>query len=236
MKQNFFQFKQFKVHHDQSSMKVGTDAVLLACLAEMGDSKQILDIGCGSGIISLICGQNSNAQILGIDIDNDSIEQAKNNFKWSPWAQKLKASCISLQDFSSSSTKLFDLIISNPPFFVDSMKSGIKKRNLARHNDHLSFQDLIISSKSLLNSHGKIIIILPFTEGLELIQIATENDLYLSKQISIFPKKSKEANRLVIEFGLTKSTTSKLELIIREENNEYTKEYKELTKDFYLAF
>lgn len=217
-------------------MKVGTDAVLLACLASTENCKQILDIGCGSGIISLICGQNSNAEILGIDIDNDSIEQAKDNFKLSPWRERLQASCISLQDFASSSTKHFDLIISNPPFFVDSMKSETEKRNLARHNDHLSFQDLIISSKSLLNAQGRIVIILPFTEGLEFIKIASENNLFLSKQISVFPKKSKEANRLVIEFSLNSNTTTKLELIIREENNEYTKEYIELTKDFYLAF
>lgn len=217
-------------------MKVGTDAVILGCFIEMDSTKNILDIGCGSGIISLIAAQKSNAQIRGIDVDEDSVKQAQENFELSPWVTHLRAQHISLQDFSQNNEAKFDLIISNPPFFINSMKSPSDRRNLARHTDSLSSQDLLNAARILLTTHGRLALILPSTEGEELIKLALNDSFFLRRKIYIQPKPSKNANRLVLEFGLSPCDLKEEKLAIREEDYTYSKDYRQLTKDFYLAF
>ncbi len=217
-------------------MKVGTDAVLLAALVEMADCKSILDIGCGSGVISLICAQKSEANIFAIDIDQNSVEQAHENFELSEWKTHLKAYHSSVQTYALKSQEKFDLIISNPPFFENALKSPLETRNKARHNDTLSSEDLLNSARQLLNTNGKIAVILPFTEGEEFIKIASSHQFYLQRRVEIQPKPSKMANRLVLEFVLSPCETSTENIIIREEGNEYTEDYRCVTKDFYLAF
>jgi len=235
MNNPYFQFKQFKVFHDKSSMKVGTDAVLLPCLTDYSKIQNILEVGCGSGVISLLSAQLSDAHILAIDIHENSVVQANENFKLSPWKARLNAKHTSFQKFANTAEIKFDLIISNPPFFVASLKSPEKNRNLARHNDLLSQNELLQSARQLLNPEGKLSLILPQTEGEELLVKAIEDGFYLKRRVNIKPKSSKKANRIVIELSLKKQETEYKELIIREESNEYTNAYKELTKDFYLA-
>lgn len=231
-----FIFKQFHVFHDKSSMKVGTDAVLLASLVKMSDCEEILDIGCGSGVISLICAQKSEAHISAIDIDKYSVEQANENFELSKWKARLKASEKSIQEYANTINNKFDLLISNPPFFENALKSPVEIRNKARHNDTLSSEDLLHSARQLLLTNGKLAIILPFTEGEEFIRIASSHQFYLQRRVEIQPKSSKKANRLVLEFVLSSCETTKENIIIREEGNDYTEAYRHLTKDFYLAF
>lgn len=231
-----FNFKRFHVFHDKSSMKVGTDAVLLASLVEMSDYKEILDIGSGSGVISLICAQKSVAYISAIDIDANSVEQANENFELSRWNNRLKASEISLQEFAKSANTKFGLLISNPPFFENALKSPIETRNKARHNDTLSSEDILKSARQLLQTNGKLAIILPFTEGEGFISIASSHQFYLQRRIEIQPKPSKIANRLALEFVLSPTESRTEYLIIREEGNDYTEAYRQVTKDFYLAF
>lgn len=234
MSKVFFQFKQFKVCHDKSSMKVGTDAVLLPCLTDLYKAQNILEVGCGSGVISLMLAQLSEAHILAIDIHRDSVDQALENFELSPWKKRLNAQYISLQEFANTSQTKFDLIISNPPFFIDSLKSPEKNRNLARHNDSLSQTDLLLSARQLMNPKAVLSLILPLTEGEEIIRKAIEEGFYLISRVDILPKPSKKVNRMVIELSLSEQNFKQKQLIIREENNEYTQAYKELTKDFYL--
>ncbi len=231
-----FKFKQFHVSHDKSSMKVGTDAVLLAALVEMSEYNSILDIGCGSGVISLMCAQKSRAQISAIDIDKDSVEQAHENFESSKWNSRLKVSECSVQEYAKLPEQKFDLLISNPPFFENALKSPLESRNKARHNDTLSSEDLLHSARQLLLAHGKLAIILPFTEGEEFIKTASSHQFYLQRRVEIQPKPSKIANRLVLEFVLSPCETTKENIIIREEGNDYTEDYRRVTKDFYLAF
>lgn len=231
-----FKFKQFSVFHDKSSMKVGTDAVLLAALVKMKNYEKILDIGCGSGVISLMCAQKSKAEISAIDIDQNSVEQAHENFELSGWSHHLNAYHSSAQKFSLENQQKFDLIISNPPFFENALKSPLESRNKARHNDTLSSEDLLTSARRLLNTHGKLALILPFTEGEEFIKIASSHQFYLQRKVEIQPKPSKKANRLVLEFILSPCETTNESIIIREEGNDYTEEYRCVTKDFYLAF
>ena len=236
MQNNYFQFKQFKVYHHKSSMKVGTDAVLLACLCPSENINTILDIGCGSGIIPLIMAQKSPAQITGIDIDNSSIEQSKENFNLSQWSHRLSAKHISIQEYAQETPNSFDLIISNPPFFIKSTKSPTASRNLARHNDTLSFLDLILSAKNLLKPEGTFSLVLPRTEGEDFIDLAVQNGFFLKKKNLIFPKASKAYNRMIFDLCLYPTHTLCRKLTIREENNDYTQAYKELTRDLYLAF
>lgn len=231
-----FQFKQFNVFHDKSSMKVGTDAVLLGAFIEMGETQQILDIGCGSGVIALIAAQKSKAQIRGVDIDKNSVDQSHENFKNSKWAHRLVAEQVSLQRLAEKSGPQYDLIISNPPFFENDLKSPTEIRNTARHNDSLSFSDLLSSSRQLLQAQGRLAVVLPFTEGEIFIQLASSHSFFLHRKIVIYPKPSKKANRLVLEFKLQNGLTQREDLIIREENNEYSAHYRHVTKDFYLAF
>jgi len=235
MSNPYFQFKNFKVFHDKSSMKVGTDAVLLPCLTDLSNAQNILEVGCGSGVISLMCAQLTKAEILGIDIHRDSVEQALQNFNLSPWSKRLKAKLISFQELVAKNYQKFDLIISNPPFFMGSLKSPQENRNLARHNDSLSQLDLLQSARQLLNPNGHISLILPINEGEELIKLAEEEGFHLTTRVNIQPKPTKPANRIVIELSLVEQKTTLDAIIIREESNEYTKAYKELTKDFYLA-
>jgi len=233
---DFFQFKQFKVYHQKSSMKVGTDGVLLGCYAEIGDTKRILDIGCGSGVISLIAAQKSQADIIAIDIHKASAKEAQENFNRSPWRNQLQSKPISVQDFSLSNPKAFDVILSNPPFFENSMKSISDQRNLARHTDTLNSEDLLNAGIQLLNTQGIISIIMPIVEGEELIRTALTKGYFLKRKLLIFPKASKAANRLIIDLCRYPSESKEDQLIIRKENNEYTQEYRNMTKDFYLAF
>ena len=215
-------------------MKVGTDAVLLPCLTDLYKAQNILEVGCGSGVISLMLAQLSEAHILAIDIHRDSVDQALENFELSPWKKRLNAQYISLQEFANTSQTKFDLIISNPPFFIDSLKSPEKNRNLARHNDSLSQTDLLLSARQLMNPKAVLSLILPLTEGEEIIRKAIEEGFYLISRVDILPKPSKKVNRMVIELSLSEQNFKQKQLIIREENNEYTQAYKELTKDFYL--
>lgn len=233
---NSFQFKQFKVFHDKSSMKVGTDAVLLGCLVDLSSSKNILDIGCGCGLISLIAAQRSEASATGIDIHKNSVEQANKNFELSPWTESIKAFHISLQELASTSETRFDHILSNPPFFENSMKSPDFNRNLARHNDSLSSLDLILSAKKLLSSNGILSLVMPQTEGEDFIRLSIKHGFFLKKKVQVFPKASKNYNRVIFSLSLKPVPTTCEKLIIRKESNDYTNHYRELTKDFYLAF
>ena len=233
----YFQFKQFRVFHDKSSMKVGTDAVLLGRLASIDHANEILDVGCGSGVISLMLAQRSMAHIIGIDIHDASVTQANENFELSPWKNQLTASLSSFQDFAKNNGGKFDAIVTNPPFFENSMKSPIIQRNLARHNDYLTSSDLLDNARQLLKPRGIFSLILPVAEAELFMGHASEKGFFLIRKMFIQPKASKKTNRMILELALSSPSRTKLQhLIIREEGNEYTKEYQELTKDFYLAF
>lgn len=234
---DYFQFKQFIVHHAYSTMKVGTDAVLLATLSKVPQTGNILEVGTGTGLISLMLAQQSQADITAIDIHQASVWEARANFKESPWSNRLKSLMISYQSYAEQGNPVrYDLIISNPPFFENDLKSKDENRNLARHNDQLSSIDFLKASKYFISEQGHLSLILPVTEAEIFIQKAKNYGFFLEKKISIFPKPEKAANRLVLSFGNQK-TKRILEdnLIIRNTDNSYTKAYRKLTEDFYVS-
>lgn len=231
----YFSFKQFTVYHDKCAMKVGIDGVLLGVWAEIGSASRILDIGTGTGLIALMLAQRSHSKIVGIDIEPDAVQQARENVLQSPWINRVEVLQCSLQEFAKTSSIGFDLIVSNPPYFVNSLKAPTENRSLARHAETLTHSELIENAVSLLNSDGRICMILPVDEGLQCVNFASENNLFCSKLIKVFPKPDKGAKRVLIEFTKVPTEKVEAELTIESEvRHHYSPEFSALAKDFYL--
>ena len=225
-------------------MRVNTDGVLLGAWATLpSTATTILDVGTGTGVIALMTAQRlgfqqPDCQIVAIDVDNASCKQAQENFQQSKWSESLVAKHISLQDFNTE--KLFDLIISNPPYFNNALKNPSEAKRTARHTDTLSYQDLTDAASKLLKPNGRLSVIIPFDEysTMQSAIIAT-NKLLLSRRCKVFTLKQDPApKRLLLEFTKEQITHPVQEeaLCIMEDPSTFTAEYKALTKDFYLKF
>ena len=184
----WFRFKQFTIFHDKSTMKVGADGVTLGAWARLGNTKKILDIGCGSGLLALMAAQRSSANIIAIDIDADSAQQTRENAANSPWRDRVETMHTSLQDFAKQTSLRFDHIISNPPYFTDSLKNPSEKRSLARHTDTLPHIDLVVSAKKLLTERGKLSLILPVNEGKQFLETAKQEGFFLYTLLYAIPQ------------------------------------------------
>lgn len=235
MEKEYFKFKEFKVSHSQSSMKVGVDAVLIGCWAGKAP-KEILEVGCGCGVISLILAQRfSKANILAIDIDNPSVEECKENFENSPWKNRLK---VELKEFSKNLilNNKFDLIISNPPFYRSGIDNPVSRREIARHQSSLSVFSLLHHSSKFLNVGGTIAMIFP-TEFLnETLEKAKEEKFYIRKICRVRNNVSKEFKRVLLELSKDSLISKEESDLTMFENGEPTEEYINLCKDFYLKF
>jgi len=231
-----FRFKQFAVQHFQSTMKVGTDAVLLGAWAEVENAERILDIGTGCGIIALMLAQRSTAKIDAIEVDNASCEEAGMNFANSSWCDRLHLINKSIQEYATSGNPVYDTIVSNPPFFINSLKSAVASRNLARHNDTMNSTELIAAIKKLLKPEGKFSLILPVNESMLFTEEAAENGLYCHVSLLVRPKQNLLPNRVLMQFGFQDVRSITDELSIRKPTAEFTDDYRKLTRDFYLSF
>ena len=152
-----FAFKQFTIKQDRCAMKVGTDAVLLGCWVIPNGSKTILDIGTGTGVIALMLAQKTDAFIDAIDIDENAVKQAQENISDSKFSQRIKVTLNSFQDYSKDTDKRFDLIVSNPPYFEQSLKSTDEQRSQARHAYVLPFEELLDGVVKILNPKGNFV-------------------------------------------------------------------------------
>jgi tRNA1Val (adenine37-N6)-methyltransferase len=232
-----FEFKQFTINQSRCAMKVGTDAVLLGAWIQIEGAESILDIGTGTGVIALMMAQKSTAMITAIDIDASACEQSKENIGNSPWPDRIKVLNESLQQFTINNQHKFDLIVSNPPYFVDAYKSLEEARNQARHADQLPFNEFINCAKLLLHEKGKICVILPTRESIKFRELAAANQLYLTRIMHIKTTEYKDEKRQMLQFELiNKKLVDETLVIEQDERHNYSKEYKELTKDFYLSF
>ncbi len=217
-------------------MKVGTDAVLLGSWVNTSNAKTILDIGTGTGIIALMLAQKSDAAIDAIDIDKNAFVQASENIAGCKWKERIQIHHISLQQYSTNSSK-YDLIVSNPPYFVDSSKASEESRTNARHTDQLPFSDLLNGVLNLLNPTGSFYVILPTKESQVFRDMAEEQNLFLTKLTRVITLADRPEKRLLMQFEFTKKTVEENFITIeKDERHSYTDEYKELTKDYYLAF
>jgi len=237
-KSGSFRFKQFSLNQEKCSMKIGTDGVLLGAWVNCKDKQQILDIGCGTGLIGIMLGQrNSTAQIDGIEIQKEAHQEACENMSMAPWSGRLNGIFGAIQDYSRDADIKYDLIVSNPPFFTGGTFSDQEGRDTARHTVKLPHGDLIFSIRRLLAKDGTFALILPYMEGLRFMELAERADLHVQRITEVFPKKSLAINRLMIEFGWEKKDAPlPTQLVIRKEDNDYTATYQELTKEYYLKF
>lgn len=260
-KSRVFRFKQFVIDDAQCAMKVGTDAILLGSWAQAKESeskhrkseypKYVLDIGTGSGIIAIMMAQklassSSNdlhdVQIVGIDSDNDAVMQAKLNAQNSPWSNALSFQRKRLQDFHSDLP--FDLIVSNPPFFnvltKDLHKNDAnfmtKNRQQARHTVDLSFEDLFMHVARLLSIKGKFYCILPADQSTEILNIGLEYNLHCFHQCRVKNSETKNAKRILLGFSKEQKTMEKTQLVIRNNHNQYSEDFKRICKAFYQNF
>ncbi|TCO09643.1 tRNA1(Val) (adenine(37)-N6)-methyltransferase [Natronoflexus pectinivorans] len=231
-----FHFKQFSVKQDKTAMKVGTDGVLLGAWVPVENSCKILDIGTGTGLITLMLAQrNPNAIITAIDIDEDAFSQAMENVLDSPWHDRITVIHESLQKFSKNHPVKFDLIVTNPPFFNNSLHAQNKARSTARHTHLLPHEDLLIDGKNLMTANGKLALILPVTEYQLFSRKAENFGFYENQNMTIFPTPKNAAVRIMGIWGLQKtSETFKEEIIIEEYGrHKYSDEYIALTREFY---
>lgn len=237
MSNSYFRFKQFIIHQDRSGMKVSTDAVLLGALASKEEAKLILDIGTGTGVIALMLAQRyPDAVIEGVEIDEAAFVQATDNSALSPWREKVRLFHQSFQEFAAGQTKSFDLIVSNPPYFPDHIKSENSQRNLALHNDALPFKELIQGVTSLLSREGLFWVILPQRQMQDLEQLASRHGLYPIRKINIFNQPTAPVLRIIQAFSFIPGELAAEDIIVRDKSFNYSMDYQYLLKDFLLAF
>ncbi len=236
-----FTFKQFQVNQDRCAMKIGTDGVLLGAWTPLINNPfNVLDIGAGTGILSLMLAQRSNAApnnvgiIDAIEIDEDAYEQCVENFEASPWGDKLFCFHAGLDEFVDEPEDEYDLIISNPPFYTDDYKSDNSSRDLARFEDALPFVELIEAAALLLSDNGIFSVIIPNKEEERFVTMCKELDLFPLKITRVKGTPTSEIKRSLLAFCRIEQTALIDELIIEISRHNYTPEYIELTKEFYL--
>jgi len=225
-----FTFKQFEIQQSKDVFRVGTDGVLLGALANVSEASNVLEIGTGTGLISLMLAQrNSQAEFLGIDINEEAVNLTEQNFENSPFHSRLKNIH---QDFKTFETDIqFNLIVSNPPYFESS---NSEKDKIARQTVELNFRQLISKSSTLLTENGIFSVIIPIEAGNDFIKIAAENQLFLIKRINIKGIENSKAKRLILEFSLNEKPLEEQEFIIEKSPRQYSDQYLELTKEFHV--
>ncbi|MES2410713.1 MAG: methyltransferase [Bacteroidota bacterium] len=217
-------------------MKIGTDGVLLGAWCPIDNNPfSVLDIGAGTGILSLMLAQRSNAeQIDAVEIDENAFEQCVENFESSPWGDRLFCFHAGLDDFMEEPEDEYDIIISNPPFYTDDYKTESEQRDLARFADALPFEDLVEAASLLLSENGIFSVIIPFKEEAKFIALAKHFELYPFKTTRVKGAPTTEIKRSLLAFSRIEKEISPDELIIETARHQYTEDYISLTKDFYL--
>lgn len=225
-----FQFKQFAIQQSKNVFRVGTDGVLLGAASSVEKATNILEVGTGTGLISLMVAQrNTKAKIQAIDINEKAVELAAENFKQSPFKSRLMISLENYKNFYPE--EKYDLIISNPPYFDENQS---QKDIIARQQTELSFEILIEKSKSLLTEKGLFSVIIPFEAGLLFEEICNRHQLYLQMKLHIYGIINAKPKRLLVEFGLKQNEIpEKRELIIEKSPRQYSEEYLKLTEKFH---
>jgi tRNA1Val (adenine37-N6)-methyltransferase len=236
MANNYFSFKQFTIHQERAAFKVGTDGVLLGAVADITGVKRILDIGSGTGLVSIMLAQRCNAEIVALEPDHDSYLQACENVNQCKWNNRVKVEYTDLQNYKPGKEK-FDLIVTNPPYFVDSLKSPDPRKSATRHNDSLTSDEILKCVIKLLEDDGRLQMIMPYVEGSVFIAEAQQHGLYCNNILKIRPLPATEIKRLILTFTRQKlKVTEKFLTIEHGKRHVFTEEYINLTKDFYLKF
>ena len=215
-------------------MKVGTDGVLLGAWADVSDAKRVLDIGAGTGLISLMVAQRSNAEAVAVEIDADAAKEATMNFDESPWRDRLQVVNKDFIEYVDTCTEKFDVIISNPPYFINSLESPDDKRTKARHTGTLSFEQLICGAEMLLSRSGHIYLITPSDAETVIDKIVEVRGLYVVGKTYVIPVVGAEPKRILWDITRSKSDIIIDSITIEIARHIYTDKYIDLTRDFYI--
>jgi tRNA1Val (adenine37-N6)-methyltransferase len=234
MSNNWFQFRQFRIGQERSALKVGTDGVLLGAWSMVHGAERILDVGTGTGVIALMLAQRSEALIHAVEIDREACEDALDNFRKSPWADRLVLHLADFNAYCNTDFIQYDLVVSNPPFFKGSLKSADTASSVARHDVSLSFSQLIAGAKKILKASGRLAVIIPIEAFDDFRETARLNGFYNSRKTVVIPKTGKAPKRVLLEFSVSAVYPTVDELVILLDKDHYSDAFKELTKEFYL--
>jgi tRNA1Val (adenine37-N6)-methyltransferase len=235
---NVFRFKQFSVDQSDCAMKINTDGVLLGALAGGGKPLSILDIGTGTGVIALMLAQRfADARIDAVEIDESAAITAESNFKRSPFADRLALLPVGYEVFfGSQPDKKYDLIVSNPPFYINSLQSPGVKKNLAKHAGEGFFEGLIEEVAEHLTENGTCWLVLPIDTAELVKALAVQHRLHLQKIIKVYSFKNDEAHREILTLGFDAGQPEEEKLVIYDQPKIYNRQYQELLKGFLTIF
>lgn len=235
---DIFRFKQFSVNQSGCAMKINTDGVLLGALAKADEPLSILDIGTGTGVIALMLAQRfADCRIDAIEIDENAAQTAKANFADSPFRERLKLYHNSFQQFFTDyPDRKYDLIVSNPPFYINSLESPGAGKTLAKHTDQDFFERLISATAAALSPKGQIWLILPPDTATVVKSLVVANHLYLQSIINVRSYPDSIPHREILVFGKNQTEQVSNKLVIYAEPKRYTQQYQELLKNFLTIF
>ncbi len=236
MGNSWFRFKQFTVFHDKCAMKVGTDGVLLGAWTSVKNAVDVLDVGTGTGLIALMVAQrNPLAKVIAIDVDEQAVMQAKENIGNSPFPDRITVAFCAFRQFAQSSSKRFDLIVSNPPFFSNSLLSPDPQRSGARHSVSLTLDDLLLSARGCLKNEGILSLILPYDRSDELKLLCEKYIFYIRRKTIVYPLPDAKPKRLLVELTMQQPVHTEISsLIIENGRHQYSKDFSGLLGDFYI--
>lgn len=233
---SYFHCQQFSVRQQQSAMKICTDGLLFGAMAPIKPGDTVLDIGAGTGVLSLMAAQLGAERVTAVELTREAYEEAGFNFSNSPWSDRLTAVHRDIQSYAREDDSDYDVIISNPPFFVQHSKSVSPSRSIARHTDNLSFIELIAVVGKLLSPHGLFYVLLPANALVQFTELALAAGLYLNQQINYRGYEDSQSKVSALKFSRSKAQFDVLCLTIYQSKNVYTQESQAYLQDFLLRF
>lgn len=228
----YFDFKQFRIYHDRCGQKVATDGVLLGVWGRVEGARSVLDIGSGSGLISLMAAQREPmAQVVGVDVEPKAIEQSRRNVAQSPFSDRVSIFHVDVREFQHDK---FDAVLCNPPFYTEDTTPPDSARYLARNALALPFEELIQAVVRLLAKEGHFSVMLPTSEHASFTAMCMAKGLYLKRLCHVQTVRRKPAKRTLITYSFIPTENVQQESLILQEGNEKSKAYRDLARDFYL--
>ena len=237
MSSTIFQFKEFAIDQTHAAMKVGTDAIVLGSWTKIAEANTILDIGTGTGILSLMLAQRSDAEVINaVELDENAYETAVTNFENSPWGDRLFCYHASIQEFAKEMDDTYDVIICNPPYFTHSDQVELTPRKIARTTHSLDFETLLKNTRKLLSENGTFALSLPSESEKNFVATAEKLGFHLQRILHVKDNENAEIVRVFMQLGLEINPLEETVLVLKKEDKSYTDAFKDLTRDFYTIF